>query len=65
MRFLSPEVALYLDKSTILPCMEYYCHVWAGATCSYLELLDKLYKDVMIYKTVGPSFSASSTFGSL
>ena len=24
-KFLSPEVALYLYKSTILPCMEYCC----------------------------------------
>ena len=30
MKFLSPEVALYLDKTTIQPCMEYCCHVWAG-----------------------------------
>ena len=27
MKFLPPEVALYLYKSTILPCMEYCCHV--------------------------------------
>ena len=27
-KFLSPEVALYLYKSTIGPCMEYCCHVW-------------------------------------
>ena len=27
MKFLSPEVALYLYKSTIRLCMEYYCHV--------------------------------------
>ena len=27
MKFLSPEVALYLYKSTILPCMEYCFHV--------------------------------------
>ena len=26
MKFLSPEVALYLYKSTICPCMEYCCH---------------------------------------
>ena len=26
-KFLSPEVALYLYKSTIQPCMEYCCHV--------------------------------------
>ena len=27
MKFLSPEVALYLYKYTIRPCMEYCCHV--------------------------------------
>ena len=42
MKFLSPEVTLYLYKSTIRPCMEYCCHVWAGAPSCYLELLDKL-----------------------
>ena len=31
-KFLSPEVALYLYQSTIQPCMEYCCHVWAGAS---------------------------------
>ena len=31
MKFLSHEVALYLYKSTIHPCVEYCCHVWAGA----------------------------------
>ena len=44
MKFLSPDVALYLYKSTIQPCMEYCCHVWAGAPSCYLELLDKLQK---------------------
>ena len=44
MKFLSPEVALYLYKSTIRPCMEYCCHVWAAAPSSYLDLLDKLQK---------------------
>ena len=38
MKFLFPEVALYLYKSTICPCMEYCCHVWTGAPSSYLEL---------------------------
>ena len=56
MKFLSPEVALYLYKSTIRPCMEYCCHVWAGAPSCYLELLDKLQKP--IYRTVGPSLAA-------
>ena len=46
MKFLSPEVALYLYKSTIRPCMEYCCHVWAGAPSYYLELPDKLQKRV-------------------
>ena len=57
MNFLSPEVALYLYKSTIRPCMEYCCHVWAGAPSCYLELLDKLQK--RICRAVGPSLAAS------
>ena len=28
-KVLSPEVALYIYKSTIRPCMECCCHVWA------------------------------------
>ena len=44
MKFFSPEVALYLYKSTIYPCMEYCCHVWAGALSCHLQLLDKLQK---------------------
>ena len=54
MKFISPEVALYLYKSTIRPCMEYCCH---GAPSCYLELLDKLQK--RICRTVGPSLAAS------
>ena len=27
MEFLSPEIALYLYKSTMQPCIEYHCHV--------------------------------------
>ena len=58
MKFLSPEVdLLYLYKSTIWPCMEYCCHVWAGAPSCDLELLDKLQK--RICRTVGPSLAAS------
>ena len=52
-KFLSPEVALYLYEST----MEYCYHVWAGAPSCYLELLDKLQK--RICRTVGPSVGAS------
>ena len=57
MKFLSPEVALYLSKSTIHPCMEYCCHVWAGTPSCYLDLLDKLQKRVC--KIVAPSLPAS------
>ena len=57
MKFLSPEVALYLYKSTIRPCMEYCWHVWAGAPCCYWELLDKLQN--RICRTVAPSLAAS------
>ena len=57
MKFLSPEVAMYLYKSTIRPCMEYCCLVWAAAPSCCLEILDKLQK--RICRTVGPSLAAS------
>ena len=56
-KFLPPEVALYLCKCTIHSCMEYCCHVWAGAPSCYLELLHKLEKH--IYRTAGPSLATS------
>ena len=55
-KFLSHEVALYLYKSTIGPCMEYCCHVWDGASSCYLDLLDKLQK--RICRIVAPSLAA-------
>ena len=57
MKFLSPEVVLYLCKSTIRPCMEYCCHVWFGAPSSYVDLLDKLQR--RICRIVGPSLASS------
>ena len=57
MKFLSPEVALYLYKSTIRPCMEYCSYVWAGAPSCYLELLDKLQKQIS--RIVGTSLADS------
>ena len=57
MKLLSPEVARYLYKSTIRPCIEYCCHVWAGAPSCYLGLLDKLQKRICMI--VGPSLAAS------
>ena len=57
MKFLSPEVAHYLYKSTIRPCMEYCCRDWADSPSCYLELLGKLQK--RICRTVGLSLAAS------
>ena len=57
MKFFSLEVAMYLDKSTIWPCIEYCCHVWAGTPSCFLELLHKLQK--WICRAVGPSLVAS------
>ena len=37
MNFRSPEVALYLNKSTMWPFMEYCCHVWAFAAGSFFR----------------------------
>ena len=54
---LSPEVALYLYKSTIRLCIEYFYHVLAGALSCYLEMLDKLQKQIS--RTVDPSLAAS------
>ena len=44
MKIYSCHVALYLYKSTQQPYMECCCHVWAGASSCFLELLDKLQK---------------------
>ena len=57
MKFYSSKVVLYFYKSTMWCCMEYCCHVWAGAPNRYLEILDKLQK--WICRTVAPSLSAS------
>ena len=57
MKFLFPEACLCLCKSTIRPCVECCCYVWAGTPSCYLELPDKLQK--RICRTVGPSLAAS------
>ena len=49
MKFLSPEFALHLYRSTIQPYMKYCCHVWA----------DVLLVATWNYKAVGPSLAAS------
>ena len=55
MKFLSPEVALCLNKSTLRLCIEDSCHARAGALSCYLDMLDKLQKRVC--RTVGLSFA--------
>ena len=57
MKFLSSEVALYLNKSTIRLCMVYYCHVCTGAPGSHLDMLDIQQKRVC--RTVGATLTAS------
>ena len=57
MKFLSSEVTLYLSKSTIWPCMEKCCCVCTGAPSCYLELLDKLQKQICW--TDSPSLASS------
>ena len=51
-KFLSPGLGLYLCKFTKRSCMEYCCHAWAGASSCYLELFDKLQKQLC--RAVGP-----------
>ena len=56
-KYLSSEVALYLYKSTIRPCMKHCCHIWADVPSCSLKMLYKLQK--RIYMTFGPSVAAS------
>ena len=46
---------LYIYKSTVQPCMEYWFHVWVGASICHLDMLDKFQK--WLCKTVDPSFT--------
>ena len=55
-RSLSPEAILHLYKATIRPCMEYCCHLWAGAPANSLSLLDKVQNRVC--NLIGPQLAA-------
>ena len=57
MKFLSSEVALYFHRSVIRPCIDYSCHIWAGAWNFYMGMLDKLQQRV--FRTVGPTVATS------
>ena len=51
-KFLSLDVALYLYKSTIRPCLEYCCFAWASAPNCYLDVLNWVPKQVR--RTIAP-----------
>ena len=57
MKFLSPETALYPCKSTRWSWIECCCYTWDAAPSCYLEMFDKLQKQIC--RTVGPSLAAS------
>ena len=57
MKIPSPKVTLYLDKSTIRLWREYFCHAWASTPVCYLDMLDKLQKQVR--RTVGTLLATS------
>ena len=57
MKIPSSKVTLYFDKSTIRPCMEYFCHAWASAPVCYLDMLDTL--QIQVRKTVSTLLAAS------
>ena len=57
LKFLSSEVASYVNKSIIWPCSEYSCHFWAGAPSCLLELLDQIQRQIC--RTVGSSLAPS------
>ena len=56
-RYLSTESILHLYKSSIRPCMEYCCHIWAGASATSLSLLDQIQK--RISNIIGPQLASS------
>ena len=64
MKFLSPEVALYLYKSIIRPCMEYCSHVCDGAPSCYFGIVRQATKTNM-QDCWSFTCCLSSTLGSL
>ena len=56
-KFLSFDVALYLYKSILQPCMECCCYVCVDAPNGFLDMLEKVQKG--LYGTVGPLLAFS------
>ena len=53
---LSSDIILHLYESLIRPCMEYCCHIWAGASATVLNLLERVQKRVI--NMIGPKLSS-------
>ena len=53
MNNIPSEAALYLCKYSTRLCIEYFCHVWAGAPNRYLDTLDKIQKQK--WRITGPT----------
>ena len=54
--YLTPDAILHLYKSLIRPCMEYCCHIWAGASTSMLNMLERI--QVRVINMIGPNLSS-------
>ena len=57
MKFLSSEIFLYLDKCTILTCMEHCCNIFFVVPNCYLDNFFKLEKQVC--RTVGATLATT------
>ena len=57
MKFISPEVILYLYKYTMRHFIECCCYIWVGSAMCYLYVVDKLHR--RLCRTVGPTLAAS------
>ena len=57
MKFISPEVILYLYKYTMQHFIEYFCYIWVGSPMCYLYVVGKLHR--RLCRTVGPTLAAS------
>ena len=52
-----PSFMLYLNTSSIRPCMEYFCYVWTGAPNYFLKMVQVILKQVC--KVADPAIASS------
>ena len=57
MKFISPEVVLYLYKYTMRHFIECCCYIWASSPICYVDVVDKLHR--RLCRTAGPTLAAS------